>query len=291
MASKPSSSTRRVTAAWRPDRHRQPGARSAQRCRLLGRARAGSGADRVERLDNRPAKLLFDPAAPSAPSTAFSAVSAARSARVRGPREFATETSWPSAVRRRANVPPMFPAPMIPIFRPSSSALGPHAGSSEHGAAGIPPTSRHVCRVVHRRPQDGRRFPRNARDRERIALGCRPGTARTIEPLAGEREHRAVLQGTRAGASPRRDNGSVARGPDSRREAARAKPAEPARTRRHGNAGASSSPLRSDRVELAASAGSERSSWRPSTGWRGRICTRSISRARRSFSATGPGEG
>ena len=35
-----------------------------------------------------------------------------------GPRELATVTSWSSAVSRRVRVPPMLPAPMIPIRMP-----------------------------------------------------------------------------------------------------------------------------------------------------------------------------
>src|SRR5205823_4251922 len=45
-----------------------------------------------------------------------------------------TETVWPSAARRRARVPPMLPAPMIPIFIcvPRSSELQVPA-HREHG--------------------------------------------------------------------------------------------------------------------------------------------------------------
>src|SRR4051794_15201185 len=54
--------------------------------------------------------------AASATVTAFAPVSAARSASVSGPRELATATSCPSAFRRRVRVPPILPAPMMPIF-------------------------------------------------------------------------------------------------------------------------------------------------------------------------------
>src|SRR5262249_41569453 len=43
-------------------------------------------------------------------------VSDVKSANVAGPLEFATKTLCPSAVKRRVSVPPMLPAPMIPIF-------------------------------------------------------------------------------------------------------------------------------------------------------------------------------
>lgn len=43
-------------------------------------------------------------------------VSSASAVRVPGPREFATETSCPRAVSRRVRLPPMLPAPMMPIF-------------------------------------------------------------------------------------------------------------------------------------------------------------------------------
>src|ERR1700757_2952829 len=48
--------------------------------------------------------------------TAFAPVSAAKSRSVSGPRELATKTLCPSVVRRRVNVPPIFPAPIIPMF-------------------------------------------------------------------------------------------------------------------------------------------------------------------------------
>src|SRR3954466_10617799 len=70
--------------------------------------------------------------AASATGTAVAPVSAARSASVPGPRELATRTSCPSARRRRVRVPPIWPAPMMPIFmsasqvhvRPFAAALG-----------------------------------------------------------------------------------------------------------------------------------------------------------------------
>src|SRR4051795_12961493 len=70
--------------------------------------------------------------AASATGTAVAPVSAARSASVSGPRELATRTSCPSARRRRVRVPPIWPAPMMPILmsasqvhvRPFAAALG-----------------------------------------------------------------------------------------------------------------------------------------------------------------------
>lgn len=56
------------------------------------------------------------PRAASAAVTAVAPVSFASAASVSGPRELATDTSWPSAVRRLVRLPPMFPAPMMPIF-------------------------------------------------------------------------------------------------------------------------------------------------------------------------------
>src|SRR5579884_1055058 len=48
--------------------------------------------------------------------TAFAPVSRARSASDSGPLELATDTSCPSCVSRRVSVPPICPAPMMPIF-------------------------------------------------------------------------------------------------------------------------------------------------------------------------------
>ena len=48
--------------------------------------------------------------------TGLAPVSFARSARVAGPRELATTTSCPRRVKCRVRAPPIFPAPMIPIF-------------------------------------------------------------------------------------------------------------------------------------------------------------------------------
>src|SRR4029450_5041649 len=48
--------------------------------------------------------------------TGVAPVSAAKSASVSGPLEFATKTLCPSLVKRRVSVPPMLPAPIIPIF-------------------------------------------------------------------------------------------------------------------------------------------------------------------------------
>src|SRR6266403_2795823 len=56
------------------------------------------------------------PRTASGTDTAVAPVSAAKSESVSGPREFATKTLCPSAVRRRVSVPPIWPAPMIPIF-------------------------------------------------------------------------------------------------------------------------------------------------------------------------------
>src|SRR6476620_11209099 len=55
-------------------------------------------------------------AAASLAHTAVAPVSFARSASVSGEREFATFTSWPSSRSRRTSVPPIWPAPMIPIL-------------------------------------------------------------------------------------------------------------------------------------------------------------------------------
>ena len=56
------------------------------------------------------------PRTASGTETAVAPVSAARLESVSGPRELATETSCPNAVRRRVNVPPIWPAPIMPIF-------------------------------------------------------------------------------------------------------------------------------------------------------------------------------
>src|ERR1043166_5755167 len=48
--------------------------------------------------------------------TGVAPVSCARAARVSGPLELATNTLWPSALKRRVSEPPMWPAPMMPIF-------------------------------------------------------------------------------------------------------------------------------------------------------------------------------
>src|ERR1035441_5696835 len=74
--------------------------------------------------------------AASATDTAVAPVSAARAARLWGPREFATATVCPSARSRRVSVPPMLPAPMIPMFM-----LAPYAEVSEQ----------HITRVARRR--------------------------------------------------------------------------------------------------------------------------------------------
>ena len=41
-----------------------------------------------------------------------------------GPRELATRTSWPAAVKRRVRLPPMLPAPMMPIFMSAPVGVG-----------------------------------------------------------------------------------------------------------------------------------------------------------------------
>ena len=56
------------------------------------------------------------PGAASWRVTGVAPVFSAKSCRVSGPRELATNTLWPSLVRRPARVPPMLPAPMIPMF-------------------------------------------------------------------------------------------------------------------------------------------------------------------------------
>jgi len=43
-------------------------------------------------------------------------VSDAKSKSVCGPRELATKTLCPNAVRQRVSVPPIWPAPIMPIF-------------------------------------------------------------------------------------------------------------------------------------------------------------------------------
>src|SRR5438128_5286629 len=48
--------------------------------------------------------------------TGVAPVSCARAARVSGPLELATNTLWPSALKRRVSEPPMWPAPIMPIF-------------------------------------------------------------------------------------------------------------------------------------------------------------------------------
>src|ERR1700745_985957 len=56
------------------------------------------------------------PRTASGTDTAVARVAGAKSEGVSGPREFATKTLCPSAVRRRVSVPPIWPAPMMPIF-------------------------------------------------------------------------------------------------------------------------------------------------------------------------------
>src|SRR5207244_2701659 len=63
------------------------------------------------------------PRTASGTDTAVAPVSAAKSDSVSGPREFATKTLCPSAVRRRVSVPPIWPAPMMPIFMFASYGL------------------------------------------------------------------------------------------------------------------------------------------------------------------------
>src|SRR5258708_3317478 len=76
------------------------------------------------------------PAATSAAVTAVAPVSAARPLRDSGPREFAARTSCPDARSLRTSVPPIFPAPTIPIFidTPASSrfAFFPFRGAPCH---------------------------------------------------------------------------------------------------------------------------------------------------------------
>src|SRR6266403_3280081 len=63
------------------------------------------------------------PRTASGTDTAVAPVSAAKSESVSGPREFATKTLCPSSVRRRVSVPPIWPAPMMPIFMFASYGL------------------------------------------------------------------------------------------------------------------------------------------------------------------------
>src|ERR1039458_2298003 len=54
--------------------------------------------------------------AASVTETGVEPVSRAKPASVSGPLELATKTWWPSAVKRRVRVPPIWPAPMMLIF-------------------------------------------------------------------------------------------------------------------------------------------------------------------------------
>src|SRR5581483_6260948 len=56
--------------------------------------------------------------------TAVAPVSAANPASDAGPREFAITTSWPTSRKRRARVPPILPAPIMPIFISNLRPLG-----------------------------------------------------------------------------------------------------------------------------------------------------------------------
>jgi hypothetical protein len=66
-----------------------------------------SGTASTTRSADRTASLTLPARAP---------VVLARCSSEAGPRELATVTSWPSAVNRLASVPPMLPAPMMPIL-------------------------------------------------------------------------------------------------------------------------------------------------------------------------------
>src|SRR5690349_668274 len=67
------------------------------------------------------------PRAASSTGTAVAPVSSASAVSVWGPRELATETSCPRAVSRRVRLPPMLPAPMMPIFMRDPFTVDAHA--------------------------------------------------------------------------------------------------------------------------------------------------------------------
>src|SRR6185437_11754238 len=71
------------------------------------------------------------PRAAASGVVAVAPISAARAANVSGWRELAIATSWPSSLSRRASVPPIWPAPIMPIcmtILPDESSAARRAG-------------------------------------------------------------------------------------------------------------------------------------------------------------------
>src|ERR1700732_1543072 len=87
------------------------------------------------------------PRTASGTDTAVAPVSAAKSESVSGPREFATKTLCPSAARRRVSVPPIWPAPMIPIFMFASYGWIAEAtgGSRKVASSDVAQSREHPC--------------------------------------------------------------------------------------------------------------------------------------------------
>ena len=140
------------------------------------------------------------PRAASATGTAVAPVSAARSASVPGPRELATRTSCPSARRRRVRVPPIWPAPMMPILmsasqvhvRPFAAALGRERAVVDRLPQARPAGLARVERlqripILHRGRHDGHHLQPRLVPRP-VCLGPRlPVTPRTDEPSGSSR--------------------------------------------------------------------------------------------------------
>src|SRR5688572_17922146 len=93
--------------------------------------------------------------------TGFAPVSLANAASVSGPRELAMDTSCPSAVSLRASVPPMLPAPMMPILMAPPSLFFLSIDECHHSL--IVPGPRH--RVGRERPIELRDFRLVERER------------------------------------------------------------------------------------------------------------------------------
>src|SRR5689334_15238165 len=149
--------------------------------------------------------------AASATGTAVAPVSAARSASVPGPRELATRASCPSARRRRVRVPPIRPAPMMPILtsasqvhvRPFAAALG------RERAVGRPPPAGSASGPRPRRappahpdpaPRPARRPPPSA------AARAAPGVPRSTtarHPSHRQTERLVPSRGGRVGVARR----------------------------------------------------------------------------------------
>src|SRR5687768_5272740 len=113
--------------------------------------------------------------AASSTVTGFARVSLANAASVSAPRELAMDTSCPSAVRRRASVPPMLPAPMMPILIISSLSI-----DECHHSLVVPEPRHHVGRQRpvqlrdFRRPE-GERRPAGVLLQVAAPLGARDG--------------------------------------------------------------------------------------------------------------------